>query len=196
MVYSFDVPSDTTKNCFGEPNRSPSGLGWYERFRARHNQRIIEDWMRPYFPTEVTVRPSERKLKDVVSTHLALCISQRAKNLIEAAEPAVHQFLPVALNYGPDKFPYFLLKFGYSKDCYDLSRSDVMHRSFEFDGKRIEGWMKRHAKPMVFSAAKIGNMQLFQNATGFPMLLMSDTLHDTMMESKISGLQFEKQIVD
>ncbi len=151
--------------------------------------------MLPYFPTEVAVKPSEHQLKDVVSTHLAFCISQRAKNLIEAAEPKVHQFLPVTLNYGPDKFPYFLLKFGHSKDCYDLSRSDVMHRSFEFDGKRIESWMKRHAKPMVFSAAKVGNMQLFQNASGFPMQLMSDALHDRMMESKITGLQFEKQIV-
>lgn len=193
MVYSFQIPSDSSKNCFGEPNRSPLGLGWYEKFQAKHHQRVLEDWMRPYFPTEVTVKPSEHKLKDVIGTHLGFCVSQRVKDLIEAAEPDIHQFLPVTLNYGPDKFPYFMLKIGHSKDCYDLSRSDVEYRTLEIEGKHIEVWMKKHAKPMAFNAEKIGNMQLFQNASGFSMLLVSDSLHDSMTKNNISGLQFEKQ---
>lgn len=194
MVYYVEIASEPNW-CFGEPDRSPSRLPWFGSFSAKHRLGKIDDWMREYYPSAVTVAPAEHTLRDVVSTHLGFCVAQKVKDLIESLEPNVHQFLPIHLHYGKETHPYYMMFIGHSRDCYDLAKSDVKWKRFERDGHQLEYWSKKHAVPMVFERSKIGTMHLFQNASGSRMLLMSAKLHDIFESNGITGLRYERQIV-
>ena len=193
-IYYVEV-ADAPNNSFGEPDRSPAGLEWYERFHARHNQGKLEKWMLDYFPQNINVEPSESGLTDFIATHVGYCVSPRAKNLIEELEPGTHQFIPVLVRCASQKQRYYILRIGNSRDCYDLSRSDVRWRSTYARGQEIKFWIKRAARPIAFLRSEVGQMQLFQNDTGFPMILVSQHLHDLFEENGISGLKYERQVV-
>ena len=102
---------------------APGDEEWYMRDIAAGGP--IEDWMRDYFPSKLTVDPKS-KCDDFIITAggISFC-SKKVKQLIEQLEPDIHQFWPVDLYHGDELKEYFMLRFGQAADCFDLERSNI-----------------------------------------------------------------------
>ena len=89
MVYMFNFGSLPNNYSGGGSDRTPNRQKWFEDLRPLSKQTgPIEDWMREFYPTIVTVDPKECRLLDFVVTDGGrYCISSRTKELIEQLEP-------------------------------------------------------------------------------------------------------------
>ncbi len=125
-------------------------------------------------------------------------ISSKAKALIEQLEPDLHQFLDVELRYGKEKYTYYLLMFGRSEDLFDLKASDIEWKETVVPrtGRKLMNWYKKYLVPLVFHKEGVQDKHLWQAINLTTMKFMSDELHDLFEKESVTGLRYEKQVVD
>ncbi len=196
MVYYFNL-ADEPNRAIGSSNVYMGKYDWFSAVTSQKCDSTAEDWMLKYYPTSATIDEKEDKLYDLLKIDAMFTISQKLRDLIEKIEPDIHLYIPIAIEYGHQKYPYYILKFGVSEDCYNLEQSDVEWQEIPTGGgDRLKIWSKKYNIPLVFEKGKIQGKHLWQNATGYDMKFMSDELHALCIKHDVDGIKFEKQLVN
>lgn len=167
---------------------------WYEE----HFFPPFEDWQCEYFPSRYTLNPEISKPTDIVMFGY-WGMRDEIKQIIEAVEPGVHQFIPFKLIYGPEEkrmeLPYHTLAIGCWLEPIDLDKSDVdVSESLDPSGRPLH-WYKKWDVPTVLHKDKVSGHHLWVNSRRET--YVSTELYDRLIETGLgSGWKFEKQIVE
>lgn len=128
-------------------------------------------------------------------------VSAEVKEIIEALEPGVHQFIPLTVKSGTRAnhvdYQYYSLRINQRIDDVLVEKSDVKWQTTEFKGNVVRAWLKKTA-PLVLPASSIRGKHLWWNkACALPLILISGELYRALVERKLTkGLRIQQQIVD
>lgn len=138
-----------------------------------------------FMPTRMRVNGPKRKLVDTLPTYGALLVDQRFKDAVEALEPGVHQFFPIALEWKdgtPTGSRYWF------NPCNRLDAIDRERSTKPFRNKV----MQSGPGEIVFNRSRIGGCHVWKDkfvSGNRPFL--TDTLKARLDESGTTGLSFE-----
>ncbi len=131
---------------------------------------------------------------DALFGGLILC-SQAFKDIVEALEPEVHDFVPVTFYYLKKDHPYYVLR-SQILEAIDVEASDVRW------GKSAEGiefWNKRPLVPVVIRPELIIGKHLWQQRVQFGLVPIDFISGELRAEIERQGLihcwEFQEQIV-
>jgi hypothetical protein len=141
-----------------------------------------------YVPTKfVWGGPKNRKLPDALWGRGMLLVSDRLKAMIEQFEPGLHQFFPIEVVFKSDKTSAARMHF--LNVCTRLDSVDRTHTTSPM-GHTM--WRPDKGGQLVFNLKQIGNHHLWHDKHIFKGWMMSDALHDAMVNEGITGLVFHK----
>jgi hypothetical protein len=132
--------------------------------------------------------PKSRKIPDALWGRGMLLVSDRLRNLIERFEPGKHQFFPIDVEFKSDKQLAARMSF-----LNVTSRLDSVDRSLTtcpLDYGRM--WRPDVSGTLVFNLGQIGDHHLWHDKHIFKGWMISDALHDAMVNEGITGLVFHK----
>ncbi len=131
---------------------------------------------------------------DALFCGLMLC-SQAFKDIVEALEPDVHDFVPVTFYYLKKDHPYYVLR-PQIHEAVDVEASDVRW------GESAEGvafWNKRPLVPVVLKPELIAGKHLWQQRVQFGLFRLKFISGELCAEIERQGLihcwEFQEQIV-
>ena len=131
--------------------------------------------------------PKSRKLPDALKGRGMLLVSEKLKKTIESFEPRVHQLFPVELvfkkNGGHAANMYYL------NICNRLDSVDRDRTTWPFDKNSYE---PTDGGILVFDLKKIKNHHLWHDKHIYFGWMISDVLHNAMINAGITGLVFHK----
>jgi hypothetical protein len=132
--------------------------------------------------------PKNRKLPDALlgPMHILL-VSDRIKNIIERFEPGLHQFFPADVFYKSNN--ELAQKMYYLNICTLLESVDKELTSSPFSGIM---WRPDKGGELVFNLDQIGQHHLWHDKHIMHGWMMSNALHDALVEKGITGLVFHK----
>ena len=115
---------------------------------------------------------------------------EKFKDIIEALEPGVHDFVPMELRYGTpeefETFPYYLVRPQQSFNPIDLEASDL-----KWFGKNSEHWRKKLGVPFTLRTELTEGRHLWS----YDVTFISDAVHDAIQkQGLVIGWALEKQL--
>lgn len=131
--------------------------------------------------------PKNRPLPDVLKGRGMVLVSDRFKNSVERLEPEIHQFFPIGAKFKKDGM--------HAADMYFLNicnRLDSVDRKYTTWPLRGSSFEPQDGKELVFNLDQIGNHHLWHDKHIYFGWMISDALHDAMIDSGVKGLVFHK----
>ncbi len=131
--------------------------------------------------------PKSRKLPDALKGRGMLLVSEKLKKTIETFEPGVHQFFPIELVFkktGDHAAHVYFLNI-----CNRLDSVDRTRTTAPFGGVM---WRPDQSGDIVFDLTRVGAHHLWHDKHLFNGWMISDALHDAMIDAGITGLVFHK----
>ena len=142
-----------------------------------------------YVPTKFAWGGAKnRKLPDAIYGRGMLLVSERIKSIIERIEPGTHQFFPIDVFYKSNKA--LAAKMYFLNICTRLDSVDQELTTAKMD---YSMWRPDKGGELVFNLDQIGNHHLWHDKHVHNGRMISDELHDAMIEQGISGLVFNKE---
>lgn len=138
-----------------------------------------------FMPTRIRVNGPKRDLVDVLPGYSSLLVDQRFKDAVEALEPGVHQFFPIALEWkdgSPAGSRYWF------NPCSRIDSIDREQSTKRFRNK----WKQAGPGEFVFNRDQIGDRHVWiDKFVSGNRPFLTDTLKARLDESGTTGLLFE-----
>ena len=137
----------------------PEGVSWKARLANTDKTKCGYPLRADTLPSRVTIRGAGAELPDVIAHFV---VSGRFRDLVEAFEPGVHQFVAVDMNTPGKADP--LAQYFWFIVCQRLGAVDEEHTTLEAgtDQKGGRYWKRaRSDQQLVFSNRKIGDHHIW-----------------------------------
>lgn len=131
--------------------------------------------------------PLNRKLPDAMYGRSMVKVSGRIKDIIEKFEPGLHQFFPVDVYFEVNN--ELECKMFYLNIC---TRLDSVDRELTTCPMGSVMWRPDQGGELVFNLDQIGTHHLWHDIHIMHGWMMSDALHDALVEKGITGFVFHK----
>ncbi len=159
----YEIQGDLTRLC--EPT-FVTGEQWF------YDVLIASKGME-YSPPDTPLRFSLQIAKfspdgppDVIGDGDALFCSQAFKDIAEALEPEVHDFVPATVYYSKKDYPYYVLR-PQIHEAIDVEASTQVDAIEWVDNGRERFWMERPNVPLVLDAEQVTGKHLWQQRVQF-----------------------------
>ncbi len=134
---------------------------------------------------------------DALFGGLILC-SQAFKDIVEALEPEVHDFVPVTFYYLKKDHPYYVLR-SQILEAIDVEASTQADAIEWVDNGREQFWRERPNVPLVLDAEQVTNKHLWQQRVQFGLVPIDFISGELRAEIERQGLihcwELQEQIV-
>lgn len=200
---AYEVYPDTGVITTGSVDRMPDSpmQRWYEE---RPRNLPLEPWMFAYFPSKMTLDPHQGRPSDVVMLRY-WGVSQPIKDLIETFEPALHQFIPFTIEWGPTSSrkleQYYTVKINSAFLCVNVVKSDVKYTmGIEYENDDLSKprpkkyWSRKSGVPLVLFRDRIAGHHLWIGDER--QTYISGELRDALVAGNYRGWVFGNTIVD
>lgn len=169
----------------------PVRFPWYDKLMREDPCRPLDAWMFDYFPSVALVDSDRHGLLTDWLAYGFDGIRSRTRDIIEALEPGVHQFIPLKVRYTHhgkgETHDFFTLKINQRAD---LCLESEMEFTFEqLLPNRPPVRRRRLGTPYVFRRNDIRNLHLWRQFEPEPEFLMSTPLKEALgREGLLNGL--------
>jgi hypothetical protein len=186
VTYSMtELDGDIRKIEYVDQTTDWDGIGGlFEAGDLNLGRRINEE----YVPTKfLWGGPKNRKLPDAIYGRGMLLVSDRIQEIIERFEPGLHQFFPIDVIYTSNS--ELARKVFFLNIC---TRLDSVDHELTTAKKGSVMWRPDLGGELVFNMDQIGSHHLWHDKHVYNGRMLSDALHDAMVEAGITGLVFHK----